>query len=133
LVDVVQENTFLNDVGVQMKKNTRFQTMRNRWVIVIAMVLSFFVYMLAGVVGYLHVRRTRRLRGGTETGHAERRDGYVLLRLGSESGSASARPHALPPHTTLAFGEEPTSCTATQLSAGADDARGCWMAPNAVR
>jgi hypothetical protein len=77
LVDVVQENTFLNEVGVQMKKNRRFQTWRNRWVIIIAMVLSFFVYLLAGVVGYLHVRHPAG-SGGTETGHAERRDGYVI-------------------------------------------------------
>lgn len=76
-MDVVQENTFLNEVGLQMKKNKRFQTWRNRWVIIIAMALSFFVYMLAGVIGYVHVRR---LAGS----------GKGVQRLGTQSDATDA-------------------------------------------
>jgi hypothetical protein len=70
-VDVAQENTFLNEVGQQIQRNNRFQTWRNRWIIIIAMMLSFFIYMVAGVIGYLHVRPTEAPFRDPRTGHAD--------------------------------------------------------------
>ena len=54
--DTGESESFQYDVGQQIKKNVSFQTWRNRWIIIIAMALSFVIYMLTGVIGYLHVR-----------------------------------------------------------------------------